>query len=179
MKAQNAIHFCIKKIMKKLLTLCCLFFIVVSSQATNLDEGKLFTYEFPIEMKFQKLIINGNIKVTLIPSETGSVQVVGKDNSLSKVIITLSKDGLFIDAPSHLGINDIHVIIPVTDIRVIEVNGNGEVKSQGYILSEKVNVLINGEATVSLKTKGKIDVKSNGDYGLSVSRSRGDVKVSF
>jgi hypothetical protein len=164
--------------MKKILTLVSCLILVAGTQAKNGHEnGKLYTYDFLAETTIQKLVINGNIKVTLIPSTSGAVQVVGKDQSVEKVITTFSKDGLFIDAPSYLGTKDVHVIIPIHMVNKIVVNGNADLKSQGYLQAKKIMVVVNGEAKISLQSVGTIDILEHGDFEVTVSNKRGDVNI--
>ena len=121
---------------------------------------------------FNHLVIKSNLRVVLIESErTDSARIEGIKDFADKVLIVRSGNRLIVRANSFKDLKKEGTIyIPVKSLRSIEVHDDAKVISYSIIRSPQLDLLIEGNCTVSIILKGKLNILKGEDYNYSFKR---------
>jgi hypothetical protein len=147
---------------------------------TTVFIGSLFSQEnlFPASIKkiavtdFSKLIIRSDISIILLEGgPDDSIRIEGSDEFIKKIMILQADKELVVRTKSfkevrHKGI----VYIPVNSLENIEINADANVVSNNTLQSPVLNILIDGDCTVDIVLKGKLNIRESEDYDFTYRR---------
>lgn len=121
---------------------------------------------------FSQLIVKSKLRIVLVESnELDSVRIEGYNDYLEKVSISQSANKLIVRSNSFRDLRKQGTIyIPLRSLRSIEVLDDAKIISYSVINSPALDLLIQGDCTVSLKLKGKLNIIKGEDYTFNFRR---------
>ncbi|HKO80587.1 MAG TPA: DUF2807 domain-containing protein, partial [Chitinophagaceae bacterium] len=137
---------------KFFLSLLAIGFTVLSASATPDPERLVLTVG-----NVEHLNIQDNIDVVLVQGAPDDNVIIMDQNASDKLNVRLSNKKLVLAAQNHLSKKQkITVYVYVNKLKTITVDGDSQVKTEGSLKSEKLDVFIGGYAQVHLRTNGQI-----------------------
>jgi hypothetical protein len=146
--------------------------MIVNAIAGGGKEKKSYVRTIEINNAITKIIISGNVEVALTEDKQSNITIEGKREIAEQVRVVNEKGQLQIFAKSSSGKNRPKVTIPVSHLKTLVVRGEAFVYSSAMLHSDKINVLVDGLCTISLKSTGSIVVESTDEYYLKYSRNQ-------
>lgn len=117
----------------------------------------------------EHLNIQDNIDVVLLQGPSGDNAIVLDQNASSKLDLKLSGKTLVIAAHRYLSKKQkFTVYVYVNNLKTITVEGNSQVKTEGSLNTEKLDVFVDGDTKVHLRTNGVIKAHSLNDSIIDV-----------
>ena len=121
---------------------------------------------------FTKLIVKSKLRIVLVESDQlDSIRIEGNNNFVDKVFVAQSRDKLLVRS---IGFKDLKkegtIYIPVRSLQSIEVLDDAKIISFSIINSPILDLLIQGDCTVSIILKGKLNIIKGEDYTYSFRR---------
>lgn len=148
-------YFMLKKVLMAALFAA---FISGSAIADNGQNNERIVREIQIMEGFNKIIINGNANVVLVEEKSMIATIEDEAADENSTTIT-SQNGILTVQVVHNRNGRPVIKIPVRQLQVLEVNGDGNVNSvSSLLMSENLAVFINGECKIALRTTGNISV---------------------
>ncbi len=148
---------------KLFLSLLAIAFTVLSASAE--DPERLILTVGNVE----HLNIQDNIDVVLLQGASDDNSIVLDQNASSKLDLKLSNKTLVIAAHGYLSKKQkFTVYVYVNNLKTITVEGNSQVKTVGSLNTEKLDVFVDGDTQVHLKTNGVIKAHSLNDSTIDV-----------
>lgn len=142
--------------------------------------GKVETRTFVLD-DFNKISINGSADVTITQGENQLVKVTGESNILD--LLTKKVD----DGEWKVGFDkcvkyrkefSIHVTTP--HIEEVEINGSGDIHSEGQLICDDLEIEINGSGNVAMDVQAQViesKIKGSGDIQLTGTTGRHDISI--
>jgi len=152
--------------MKKLSLLLLVITITASSFAKT-NKGATIVRKIATDEIVTSLKIYNNVEVILTNDESNDIQIVGEKATVENITVKISngeltisgyKDGLFKE--------NVVVYVPAKTLAGIYIHGSSTVSSSGTISNEMLDVTINGEGRSNIKTAGRINLNTIGDFPL-------------
>ncbi len=149
--------------MKQLLLI--MLFIAFMLQAgaqttTDLNSNKKIIFK----EKVSKLSVNDGITVVLIDDETDEVFAEGKAFAVAAIRVENDKENFTISSRYPIKREDAVVYVSAHFLKKIEINGSSLVGSYQPLQNKILELLINGNCELKIKTFGKIVTSSSEDY---------------
>jgi len=121
---------------------------------------------------FNKLIIRSDITIMLIEDAAeDSVRIEGTHEFIDKIMILQADKELVVRTKSFKDVKDKGIVyIPVNSLENIEINSDAKVVSYNTLQSPVLNILINGDCTVDIALKGKLNIRESEDYDFTYRR---------
>lgn len=113
--------------------------------------------------------IANDMDVVLLPGEHTDQSISLNPEASKSLSLRLSNNYLTISPLKQIsGKERLKVFLYVNNLKTISVEGNSMVKTIGVLNSPKVEVFVDGDATVHLKTNGDVKAQSIGDSEVKV-----------
>ena len=133
---------------------------------------------FPVSMKkiavtaFNKLIIRSDITIMLIEdAPEDSVRIEGGQEFIDKIMILQADKELIVRTRSFKDVKEKGIVyIPVNSLESIDINADAKVISYNTLHSAVLNILINGDCTVDIALKGKLNIRESEEYDFTYRR---------
>lgn len=166
-----------KKIILSLILLMTPFLSTVFSQ-NNLSP--VYVKKIGLS-EFSRLIIRGDITVMLIEDDTeDTARIEGSEKFIEKVIILQAHKELVVRTKSFKDLKKSGIVyIPVHSLQSVEINADAKVISYNTLHSPELNILINGNCTVDLVLKGKLNIREAEGYDFTYNRVYENKKTPF
>ena len=121
---------------------------------------------------FDKLIIRSDISIMLIEdAPEDSVRIEGSQEFIDKIMILQVDKELVVRTKSFKDVKEKGIVyIPVNSLENIEVNADAKVVSYNTLQSPVLNILINGDCTVDIVLKGKLNIRESEEYDFTYRR---------
>ena len=121
---------------------------------------------------FNKLIIRSDITIMLIESAPeDSVRIEGTQESIDKIMILQADKELVVRTRSFKDVKEEGIVyIPVNSLENIEINADAKVISCNTLQSPVLNLLINGDCTVDITLRGKLNIRDSEEYDFTYRR---------
>ena len=121
---------------------------------------------------FNKLIIRSDITIMLIEdAPEDSVRIEGSQEFIDKIMILQADKELVVRTRSFKDVKEQGIVyIPVNSLENIEINADAKVISYNTLQSPVLNILINGDCTVDIVLKGKLNIRESEEYDFSYRR---------
>jgi hypothetical protein len=121
---------------------------------------------------FSKLIIRSDITIMLIEDAAGdSVRIEGSQEFIDKIMILQADKELVVRTRSFKDMKEKGIVyIPVNSLENIEINADAKVVSYNTLHAAVLNILINGDCTVDIALKGKLNIRDSEEYDFTYRR---------
>lgn len=117
----------------------------------------------------EHLNIQDNIDVVLVQGAPDENVIIMDQNASNKLNIKLANKKLVIAAQNHsYRKQKITVYVYVNKLKTITVEGDSQVKTEGSLNAEKLDLYIGGDAQVHVKTNGHIEAYALGDSQIDI-----------
>jgi len=148
---------------KFILSFLAIAFGVLSASAQN--EEKLVVNAGNTE----HINIGNDMDVVLLPGTNVDPEISLNPEAVKKLKLNLSANSMTISPSKQTSRKErLKIFLYVNNLKTITVENNSQVKTVGVLDSPKLDVYIDGEATVHLKTKGDVQAQSLGDAEINV-----------
>jgi hypothetical protein len=148
---------------KIFLSLLAITFTILSASAED-PERMILTVG-----NVEHLNIQNNIDVVLIQGASDDNSIIMDQNASAKLNLKLSGKTLVIAAQSDLSKKrKFTIYVYVNKLKTITVEGDSQIKTLGSLNTNKLDVFIDGEAQVHLRTTGVIKAYSLNDSEINV-----------
>lgn len=157
--------------MTKKFFLFILLTIMITPVFSQENSPETFVKTIAVE-NFNRLIIRSDITIMLIedPSED-SVRIEGSKKFIEKIMIIQAGKELIVRSKSFKDLKRKGIIyIPVRSLQNMEINGAAKVTSFNTLLSPILNILVNGDCTVDIILKGKLNIRESEGYDFTYRR---------
>jgi hypothetical protein len=121
---------------------------------------------------FNKLIVRSDITIMLIEDAAeDSARIEGSQEFIEKVMILQADKELVVRTKSFKDVKEKGIVyIPVKSLENIEINADAKVVSYNTLQSAVLNILINGDCTVDIALKGKLNIRESEEYDFTYRR---------
>lgn len=148
---------------KFFLSLLAIAFAVFSANAA--DPQRLILTVGNVE----HLNIQDNIDVVLVQGAPDDNVILMDQNASAMLNLKLSNNKLVIGTQSHLSKKQkLTVYIYVNRLKTITVDGSSQVRTEGSLNADKIDLFIDGDARVHLKTRGIVKAYSLNDSVIEI-----------
>lgn len=121
---------------------------------------------------FNKLIIRSDITIMLIEdAPEDSVRIEGSEEFIGKLMILQVDKELVVRTRTFKDVKEKGIVyIPVNSLENIEINSDAKVVSYNTLQSSVLNILINGNCTVDIVLKGKLNIRESEEFDFTYRR---------
>jgi hypothetical protein len=150
-----------------------LFLTVITLNACNVDctegSGKQITESRTIS-DFDKIELNGAIKLEIIQDSTLGMQITADDNILSQLKTTVNGGVLEIGLEgNYCNTGEISIVVHSRNLKAIDVSGASEIISNTLISSDEFKLVLSGSSEISLNlSAGNLITKSSGSSTINL-----------
>jgi hypothetical protein len=150
---------------KFFLSLLAISFTILSASAKTDNPATLILNAGNVE----HLRIQDNIDVVLLQGADDDQSVILDQSITNKLSLKLSNNTLLIAAQGFIPAKQkVTVYVYVNNLRSITVEGDSKVKTVGALNTAKLDVFVDGDASVHLRTNGQIEAHSLNDSIVNV-----------
>jgi hypothetical protein len=148
-----------------------LFFIALFSlvQLTAFSQKNVNDKKEPIiysEEEIRNISVADGVDVILLQGREEHQTVKLPDESLGLVKITLSRGNLHLAKKNKFSNERVLVYVEVYALQSITLKGNSFVTSKGILDLDNLQVNLDGEARLAIRSKGKLKINAPNDYQL-------------
>lgn len=148
-----------------------LFFIALFSlvQLTAFSQKKENDKREPViysEEEIRSISVSEGVDVILLQGIEERQSVKLPDESLGLVKINLSRGTLQLSKKNKFSKERVLVYVEVYALQSITLKGNSFVTSKGILEADNLQVNLDGEARLAIRSKGKIKINAPNDYQL-------------
>lgn len=156
--------------MKKLSLLLLVITIAASTSAQTINMDITSVKKIAMDEIVTSVKIYNNIEVILTNNDLNEIQIVGEKSDVENTLVKIDNGSLTITSTvKDLSTDRLVVYIPSKSLDRIFIHGSTTVSSTEVLNNEKINVTINGEGKSNIKTTGKVNVNTIGDFPLESS----------
>ena len=123
--------------------------------------------ELKVENAFQGIRIEGDISVMLTNDPAGTIIIEGKERELNKIRPVVENNILIIDGNRKNFFAKVTIYLSAVTLRTIQLNGDANISSTDFIKSDHLNISLNGNINVKVKTMGQLSFDTPDDIELS------------
>jgi Putative auto-transporter adhesin, head GIN domain len=157
-------------IMKKL----SLFVLVIAMSTSSFAEinkmGITTEKKITADEIVTSIKIYNNVEVVLTNNELNEIQIVGDNKEVENISVYIKNGELTITSSTDDFIKDkVVVFVPSKALASISIHGSSIVSSTEILSNEIMDITINGEGKSNIKTAGKVNVNTIGDFPLESS----------
>jgi len=163
--------------MKKVFTMITAIILTASLTAAAADgkpdqqNGQKSSYQ----LSFAKLQVSNDIDIMLVESPEKSIEFEGTDADVAKVDWKIKDGVLYIHSKKGSLKGKVRLIVNVSQLNELAVNGDSEVRSVGELHSDYLRIYLNGNSFISVRNRGNINVVNGDGTELEVRRVVGNV----
>lgn len=128
---------------------------------------------------FSGIKLNCSADLTIIQGKSNAIKVKADENLLDQIETDVSGNTLVIDIDGNISQStQMEVIVTVSDLHKIQVNGSGDVESENTITGVGIEIGINGSGNVELDLDvSNVEVGINGSGDVELSGVTGDFSL--
>ncbi len=116
------------------------------------------------ENNIRSLVVNGKTSVVLVNTASKEIVIEGMEDAIDQILVLEKNGELSITNHSKKGRTAALVYVPAMLINKISMNGNGAVSSTETLYNSKIDVLVNGDCKLWIKTYGDVSVDATPEY---------------
>ncbi|MFT3679879.1 MAG: DUF2807 domain-containing protein [Ferruginibacter sp.] len=150
--------------MKRTFFLLLAIAATMSSFAQPVKDPNNATKKVVMKNAITSVIINDNLSVVLLNDASKEILIEGSENVLDQFLVSESKNGITITNNSGKGRTAALVYIPAALIKKITINGASAISSYEMLNNKNIDVLVNGDCKLWLKTYGAVNVEATSDF---------------
>jgi Putative auto-transporter adhesin, head GIN domain len=144
---------------------------------SNLQKSPVVKKELKIAGSFKNLMLEGNILVVLTNDAPGTIIVEGKEKLVNKIRGILKNDTLTVDLMPNHWFAKLTIYLSATTLQSLQLNGDGKITSVDFIKSAHLNISLNGNINVKVKTLGQLSFDTPDDIELLKKQSLFKMKI--
>jgi putative autotransporter adhesin-like protein len=148
-----------------------LFFIALFSlvQVSAFSQSKSNDKKEPViysEDEIRSISVSDGVDVILIQGKEDRQSVKLPDESLGLVKVNFSRGNLQLTKKNRFSNERVLVYVEVYALQNITLKGNSFITSKGILDIDNLEVNLDGEARIAIRSKGKLKVNAPSDYQL-------------
>lgn len=144
------------------------FILSLSSFANkSTDKSPVFRKTIMLGGICQQMEIWGNIEIILSPELSDRIIVEGSAEDINTIKVNLKKGDLAVHAKWMKQIGKTKIFVPAAMLRFMQVDGNSEISSAGFLNVPRLKVVLNGETSVKIQSAGEVNVETGDGYYLT------------
>ena len=160
--------------MKKILTLAIAVLISFFSARAQDDEKTLVINAGDV----QHLVLGNNMKIVLLEQNRATEEVRFSKAVNNKLKVSLHDGTMFVSAQhKHDGADPIYIV--VNELKSLTLGENTSIETEGVLSSAKLEVFVEVGARALLRTRGKVNANSLGDFDVSVEKNAAGIAKVF
>lgn len=165
--------------MKKIIILTSAFFMSVglSAFAGENKKNAVGTAKIFYQSSFSKIVVEDDIDIHLLESTDRLIEFTGDKTDIQQIEWKIKEGVLYVKSKNGSLKNKVQVSINVNQICDLLVRGDSDVRSDGALNSEKLQVVVDGEGYIAIQNTGTITIEKSDDIRLRVKRVSGNVNV--
>ena len=137
--------------------------LVLTATTINANAAELKSNHYILANKvvqsYENIVVKGDVDVTLVEGTSNQLTMEGYQNDLENVSLEVVGNTLYVNTKSAKNGKKPMVYIPVTKLKFLDIRGNSNVKTLGYLQSN-FEVLIASECHLDLRSTGKISISN-------------------
>ncbi|MBC7936994.1 MAG: DUF2807 domain-containing protein [Rhizobacter sp.] len=142
-------------------------FLINPAEAGKRDtDPTLKTRTVKISKKFHKIILNGDADIVFVKDNSTELTIKERTAIENTVKIQNEAGVMTIESADFYRGKKPLILIPVSELEFLELNGNVSVTTAALLQSKELRVFINGDCNIRIASSGKIFVDSSPDYHL-------------
>ncbi|MBE0639593.1 MAG: DUF2807 domain-containing protein [Bacteroidales bacterium] len=128
---------------------------------------------------FSTIKILGSADVIVTQGDRTVVQVQADDNLLENIITKVKGDALIVETEGSIrNYKKFEVLVTLSRLDGIEINGSGDLESEGVIKGNSLSISINGSGDVELELNyNHLEAQVNGSGDIEISGITGDLEL--
>lgn len=128
---------------------------------------------------FSTIKILGSADVIIKQGDRTTLQVQADDNLMENIITRVKGDALIVETEGSIrNYKKFEVLVTMNRLDGIEINGSGDVESEGIIKGNSLAISINGSGDVELELEYKnLEAQINGSGDIEISGITGDLDL--
>lgn len=163
--------------MKKVFTMITAIIITANLTAAAADgkSDKQAGQKSSYQLSFAKLQVSNDIDIMLVESPEKSIEFEGTEKDIARVDWKIKDGVLYINSKKGSLKGKVRLIVNVSQLKELTVNGDSEVRSEGELQSDYLRIYLNGNSFISVRNRGNINVVNEDGTELEVRRVVGNV----
>jgi hypothetical protein len=147
--------------------------VLISPSIASADQGSVVkTRTFKLDNKFNSIILNGDADIVFVDDLHSEITIEERQGIENSVKIKNEEGLLSISSKNiYRGAKPL-ILIPVSKLQSLELNGNGFVSTASMLSAKELNVFVNGEFKVQIISSGKVFFDSSPECELRVIKNQ-------
>jgi hypothetical protein len=116
-----------------------------------------------LKEKYTSMVIESDLAVVLTESNSTEIVLKGNERDIKKVRVKVQDGNLILTSLDYIIKPDVTIYVPANLLTRINVNGKARLSSDNTLSNEKLKVVIADEATVNLRSQGKVIVEGTSE----------------
>jgi hypothetical protein len=168
----------ISQVMKTNLIIVAFALVGMTTRSFGCSEANAVSSEIrPPQADFYGIILNGNANVYLSQGDGNSVTVQGNRENVDEVSTSVSNGMLVINSGA---LRNVTIYVSMTDINLLQVNGNGVINAQTTINSDMLLMKVIGDGVINADVRTlSLGTIINGNGKIYVHGITGDCLVKI
>jgi hypothetical protein len=152
--------------MKKKLTALFAAIICLTgfSFAKQPGPGEPTTMKIGFTKKFTSLDIKNDVNVVLTASDGNEILIKGEREDVKRVRATVSNGCLTVWMANGMSNKYVTVYVPAALLDQVIVNGDSNVQTETVLTNPRLDVEINGECSINIRSLGKVEVRNGTEF---------------
>jgi Putative auto-transporter adhesin, head GIN domain len=139
----------------------------ISSFAQTEAEKTTETKTVTLNSAVTSVVVNDGVNVVLIDDETNDLFIEGRTSFVKAVHIKFENGELTISCTNTEASKPVAVFVSARYIKEMTVNGSSIVGSYQILQNKRLNVLINGDCKLMIRTAGSVNVIATDEYAFT------------
>jgi Putative auto-transporter adhesin, head GIN domain len=115
---------------------------------------------------FDHLTVDGNFKLTLVENDEPAIQVKGSPRFVNTFKLHQSQKKLRVKSFYDGRPADNEIIINVKNLKTLILRNEGFTNTNGMLLSENLDILLDAECIVKVNNRGKTNIRAGENFEL-------------
>lgn len=146
--------------MKK--TIICI--LAITAALSGFAQSENTTKKITTLKAASSLIINGDISVVLLNDDSKEISIEGGAGTVKSFVVTEHNGTVTISNYSGAKRTDALVYVPAALLKTISINGAAAISSYEPLYNKNIDVVINGDCNLWLKTFGSVSVDALNEF---------------
>jgi hypothetical protein len=143
-----------------------LLFSFKSGEGTGGPKLPVIRKEVKVEAPFQRACIDGDISMILTNEPAGTLMMEGNEEAVNKIRYSVKNNELIIDAHRKNRLGELTIYLSAATLKSMLVNGDAHISSIDIIKPDNLQIWLNGNINVKVKTTGKVSIDAYPGYDL-------------
>lgn len=154
--------------MKRVLTMVTAIILTTSLSAFATGNERPEKKRASYELSFNKLQVQDGIDIVLVESSSKAIELQGADEALDRVNWSIKNGVMTVSSKKGSLKGKVKMVVNVNNLRELHVRDGSEVSTDGQLNSAELNIYLDGDAFISIKSAGDIKVTKIGDTDIDI-----------